>query len=44
MSRAIATEWITHHTNRHTVAITTAANEHVDATTAAIQTARLSAG
>ena len=41
---AIATEWITHHTNRDTVAITTCANEHVDAINAAIQTARLDAG
>jgi hypothetical protein len=36
---AIATEWITHHTNRDTVAITTCANQHVDAINAAIQTA-----
>ena len=41
---AIATEWITHHTNGDTVAITTCANEHVDAINAAIQTARLDAG
>ena len=42
--RRIATEWITHHAHGHTVAITTAANEQVDAINAAIQTARLGSG
>ncbi|MGH2477505.1 MAG: AAA family ATPase, partial [Candidatus Limnocylindrales bacterium] len=41
---AIATEWITHHTDNDTTAITTCANEHVDAINRAIQTARLDAG
>jgi ATP-dependent exoDNAse (exonuclease V) alpha subunit len=41
---AIATEWIAHHTNNDTVAITTCANEHVDAINTAIQNARLDAG
>jgi conjugative relaxase-like TrwC/TraI family protein len=41
---AIADEWITHRTNRDTVAITTCANEHVDAINRAIQATRLDAG
>ena len=41
---AIATEWIAHHANGDTVAITTCANEHVDAINRAIQTARIDAG
>jgi hypothetical protein len=40
---AIADEMITRQTNNDTVAITTCANEHVDAINSAIQTARLDA-
>ena len=43
-TNAIAAEWITRHGNRDTVAITTCANEHVDAINTAIQAVRLDAG